>query len=78
MVRITADEQLRKVLLDFSKEIEVCDEQGRILARVKPVLDPSFWNSLTPPASDEELDRRSKSSEKRYTTQEMMKYLEKL
>jgi hypothetical protein len=78
MVRITADEQSRKALLDFSKEIEVCDEQGRILARVKPVLDSSFWNSLSPPASEDELHRRSKSSEKRYTTQEMLEHLEKL
>jgi hypothetical protein len=78
MTRVTIDAELKRKLLGFSKEIELCDEDGHVVARVKPVLDAGDFDPLTPPADDEELDRRSKSSEKRYTTQEMLDYLERL
>jgi hypothetical protein len=78
MTRITADVELRTKLLGFTQEIELCDETGLVLARVKPVADLSHLNLLTKPVSNEELDRRSKSSEKRYSTQEVVDYLEKL
>lgn len=75
MTRITADAELRKKLLDFRQDLEVCDETGRVVARVTPVFDLSQFELPTPMASEEELDRRSKSSERRYTTQEMLDYL---
>ncbi len=81
MVRITADEELRKKLLDFTEDIELCDEQGRILAlvhRLSPPSDPSLWVPMTPEISQEEIERRLESHEKTYTTDEVIEYLEKL
>jgi hypothetical protein len=42
------------------------------------VIDMSEWEPLTPEVSEEELDRRERSNEKRYTTAEVLAYLEKL
>jgi hypothetical protein len=75
MTRITIDAELEHKLLGFSQEIELCDQHGHIVAWVKPALAVSDFDPLSPPASREELDRRSKSSEKRYSTQEMLDYL---
>jgi hypothetical protein len=77
MTRVTIDDDLTQKLYGFSRELELCDVAGNVVARVKPVLDSSHFDPLTPPASNEELDRRSKSSEKRYTTKEMLDYLER-
>ncbi len=78
MTRITVDDDLRRKFQDFCSEIEICDEEGHVLARVKPVLDPALYEFLTPMASEEELDRLKQSNEKRYTTQEMLDYLARL
>jgi hypothetical protein len=78
MTRVTIDADLERKLLGFSKEIELCDKEGRVVARVKPAIEGFDFDPLMPPATSEELDRRSKSSEKRYSTQEMLDYLEKL
>jgi hypothetical protein len=77
MTRVTIDDDLKRKLYDLSREIELCDKEGRVIARVKPVIDSSLLEVSAAIASNEELDRRSKSSEKRYTTQEMLDYLEK-
>jgi hypothetical protein len=36
MTRITADHELRKKLLHFAQELEICDEDGYVLALVRP------------------------------------------
>jgi hypothetical protein len=77
MTRVVVDAYLAERLLGFSHEIELCDERGSVVARVKPVFNSMSFDAQHPPASDDELDRRSKSSEKRYTTAEMLGYLEK-
>jgi hypothetical protein len=76
MTRVTVDDELKRKLHNLSTELELCDDQGNVLARVKPVFNQADFDMQLP--SKEELDRRSKSSEKRYTTQEMLDYLEKL
>lgn len=78
MTRVTVDDDLRRKLHDLSHEIELCDEEGRVLARVKPVVDLSQFEFEIPFASEEELDRLERSNERRYTTQEMLDYLERL
>jgi hypothetical protein len=55
-------------------ETMIVNEQGRILGTFLPI-EPA---KLEPKISQEELDRRSKSNEKRYTTAEVLKHLEKL
>ena len=78
MTRITIDADLERKLLGFTRELELCDQQGRVVARVKPALDAFEFDPQMPLLSSEELDRLSKSSQKRYTTEEMLDYLEKL
>lgn len=81
MVRIVADEELRKKLLDFAEDVEICDENGNILAQVKrslPKDDPSQWIPITPEITDEEIQRSLDSYEKTYTTDEVIEFLEKL
>jgi hypothetical protein len=78
MTRITIDADLERKLLGFSRELELCDQEGRIVARVKPVIDAFAFDPQMPLLSTEELDRISKSPQKRYSTQEMLEYLEKL
>ena len=76
MTRITVDDDLKRKLHDFNTELELCDKSGKVLARVKPVFNAEDYDIQLP--TKEELDRISKSSEKRYTTQEMQDYLKKL
>lgn len=78
MTRIVVDAVLRERLQDLSQHLELCDDEGRVLARLTPVYDPEEYGPLDPPISEEELDRRSKSSEKRYTTDEVLRHLEQL
>lgn len=78
MTRIVVDKLLREKLQDFARPLELCDDAGRVLARVMPAYDPEKYGPLDPPISDEEIDRRSKSSEKRYTTDEVLSHLEQL
>jgi hypothetical protein len=78
MTRIVVDELLRSKLHNLSEPLELCDESGRVLARLTPQLDLSKYGPLLPQVSDEELDRRERANEKRYTTAEVLAYLEKL
>jgi hypothetical protein len=78
MTRIVVDEALRNKLLNLSEPLELCDESGRILADLTPRLDLTKYGPLVPQVSDEELDRRERANEKRYTTAEVLAYLEKL
>ena len=77
MTRVTVDAELRARLLNLTEHLELCDENGKVLARVRPVFDPSDWEPLEPPCSEEELDQLEKSSEW-YTTEEVLKHLENL
>jgi hypothetical protein len=70
----TASSQLREV----GQVVELRDPQGQLLGRFIPAIDPSEWEALSPGVSEEELDRRERSGEKRYTTAEVLAYLEKL
>jgi len=46
--------------------------------RSVPLIDPAEWEPVTPDVTEEELDRRAVSTEKRYTTAEVIAYLESL
>lgn len=78
MTRVIVDEMLRNKLHNFSYPLELCDEAGRVLGRVIPALDLSQYEPLEPQVSEEELDRREEANEKRYTTIEVLAYLETL
>jgi hypothetical protein len=78
MTRIILDANLASRLHELSETVELCDPSGRVLGRFVPVVDMSQWEPMSPDVSDEELDRREESSERRYTTAEVLAHLEKL
>ncbi|HJT77265.1 MAG TPA: hypothetical protein VJ739_08685 [Gemmataceae bacterium] len=77
MTRILVDEVLRGKLCNLTEDLELCDESGRVLARVLPELDLSKYEPWEPPMDEEELQRREQSTEW-YTTEEMLAYLKSL
>lgn len=78
MTRILVDALLREKLQGFAKPLELCDDAGRVVARVVPVYDTEQYDALDSPISDEELDRRERTPGKRYTTEEVLRHLEQL
>jgi hypothetical protein len=81
MTRITADEELRKKLLNFAEDLEICDEKGFVIARLQrstPFNDPENWIELTPPQTEEEFLEALNSTEPGITTEELKAYLRSL
>jgi len=78
MPKITLDATLSSKLHELAEVAELCDPSGRVLGRFIPQVDMSEWEPISPDVSEEELDRRERSNEKRYTTAEVLAYLEKL
>jgi len=78
MTKLILDADLKNKLLNLTEPLELCDEAGRVLARLFPAEDPAEYECWEPPISEEELTRRAQSNEKRYTTAEVLAYLEKL
>jgi hypothetical protein len=72
------DAMLRSKLQNLSQPLELCDDDGRVVGRVYPTPNLARCAPLQPQVSEEELDRREQSNEKRYTTAEVLAYLEKL
>jgi hypothetical protein len=77
MTRIIVDDVLRSKLHNLTEPLDLCDESGRVLARVTPQLDLSKYGPKAPPISEEELGRREKS-DKWYTTEQVLKHLHNL
>ena len=78
MKRITVDDDLKEKLLGFDEDIELCDQEGYVLARVKPSTpwnDPDNWVLLTPEITPEEIQRRLTTDEPTFTTQEVIEKL---
>ena len=78
MTRVVVNETLRSILHDLSRPLELCDESGRILARVLPTIDPTQFEGLDPQITREEMQRRKHDKGKTYTTAEVLAHLEKL
>ena len=78
MTRILMDADLPAKLRQLTEPAELCDEAGKVVGRFDPIFDPSKWEMVGPEVTDEELERRANSNERRYTTAEVLAYLEKL
>jgi hypothetical protein len=78
MPKITLDATLSGKLQELAEVAELCDPSGRVIGRFIPLVDMSEWEPVSPDVSEEKLDRRERSNEKRYTTAEVLAYLEKL
>jgi hypothetical protein len=77
MTRIILDDAMKAKLHNLAEPLELCDEGGRVLAKVTPCYDP-IEVDLDPKISQEEIERISASNEKGLTTAELLAYLEKL
>jgi hypothetical protein len=76
MVKIILDAAMIEKLRGLTAPLQLCDEAGHTLARVLPEgYDPKL---LEPQISDEELERRFASDERRYTTAEVIAHLKSL
>jgi hypothetical protein len=78
MTRITLDHDLAQRLHELIEPVELCDPSGKVLGTFSPQFDMSEWEPVSPGASEEELDRRERSAQPRYTTEEVLEYLENL
>ena len=78
MNQVVADERSGRSSLNFLGPVEVCDESGRVIARLFPTLDPSQYEPMEPQISKEELQRRKQSKGKTYSTAEVLARLKKL
>jgi hypothetical protein len=77
MTRVIVDETLRNKLGNLLEPLELCDESGRVLARVVPFHDLDGYEPWEPPISEEELQRREQSS-KWHTTEQVLAHLRSL
>ena len=81
MTRVMVDAQVRKVLLNFTKPLDLCDESGSILGKLiptKPDMAEDDWIDLTPDETDEEIQRAIDSGEETYSTQELIDQIKKM
>lgn len=78
MTRIVIDEVIRQKLRDFKEVIELCDDRGRVVARVMPTQDITTYRGLQPPLSDEELAERKRYTGPMRTAEEVLKRLDGL
>jgi hypothetical protein len=78
MTRIPYDAVLRDKLRGLSEPLELCDESGRVLARVWPAVDTARYIDLEPQISEDEIQRRAAHKGKTYSTTEVLAYLERL
>ena len=78
MTRVVVDDALRAKLHNLSESLVLCDAAGHVFGHFVPAVDFSQWEPVSPGVSDEELDRRARSDERRYSTAEVLAHLEGL
>ncbi len=78
MTQIILDAALASKLNDLKCPAELCDPSGHVVGRFVPAFDLSEWEPVSDDISEEELQRRLRSDEKRYSTAEVLAHLEKL
>ncbi len=78
MTQIILDTIAVEKLNAVGHPVEVCDPSGHVIGKFIPLIDMSEWEPVSPGISEAELDRRAKSTGKRYTTAEVLAHLEKL
>ncbi len=77
MVRITIDEALQKKLFSSQEIVELVDESGKLLGRLLPKVENPMegWEPVSPPLSEEELQRRLASDEPGLSTKQVIEHL---
>jgi hypothetical protein len=78
MSRITLDPASLQKLASVVRPVEVVDDAGKVIGEFIPKFDPTKWEVVGEDATIEELDRQLASSERTYTTEEVLEHLRKL
>jgi len=78
MAQIILDNDTARTFHELTACVDLCDTSGRVLGRFIPLNDMSKWEAVSPDITDEELERRLSSNEKRYTSEEVLAYLDRL
>jgi hypothetical protein len=78
MTQVVLDASLSNQLASLGHPVELCAPSGQVVGRFVPLIDLTQWEPASLDVSEEELERRAKSSEQRYTTAEVLASLEKL
>lgn len=76
MTQVVLDDELSSKFFGFSKPLEICDANGRVVGKFIPSVDYAVVERARPPLSDEELARRNQSPS--YTTAEVLARLKGL
>ena len=77
MGRVVVDMATRKKLLGLQEPVEFTDESGKVFGQFTPIPQPGD-RRREPQVSEEEIRRREQSTERRYSTAEVLAHLEKL
>lgn len=59
MNQITVDAVTGSQFRTAYEPVRICDEHGHVLGYFTPTIDPSMYESVEPPTSEEELLRRA-------------------
>ena len=78
MTRIIVDNTLLAKLHNLTETLVLCDAAGHVFGHFVPAIDLSEWEPASAGVSEEELDRRGQSTERRYSTAEVLAHLEGL
>lgn len=78
MSEIILDETIAKKLREADYPVELRDASGKLLGKFVPHFDPSEWEIVGGEPTEEELERLSRSTEKRYSAAEVMARLRRL
>jgi hypothetical protein len=80
MTTVIADDVLRTKLLDFSRDLMICDGRGRVVAQLRctPPANLNGWVQVSEPESPEEWARLRDSDEPGLTTEELKQHLRSL
>ena len=73
MTQIILDQSLRTKLHDLNQPLEICDESGKVLARLIPVIDQSSFEPIEPHLSPDELELRR--NEPDFSTEDLLAHL---
>jgi len=78
MTQIILDSGASSKLNEAIQPVDLCDPSGRVLGRFLPLIDPTEWELVSTPASDEEIARRKQLKGQGLTINEVIARLEKL
>jgi hypothetical protein len=63
MTRITLDAASQNVLHALTEPAELCDDEGRVIGRFLPRMDPTQFTPLEPQVNDDALSLRERSTD---------------